>query len=558
MCKIKRISAVLIAVVMVALLLCTAGCKKSSVQGDASGKDDTGAESTEKPEDVTVKAGGVINLSVGPYDSFNPLKTSNEDVRVYTGLIYEDLVNINAVMEPVPNIIESWVNSEDFKIWEFTLRDDVLFHDGTEVNAESVKALIDYILSNGGNYSENVDNVSGCFVKDDFTVQFVLEEPDSMMPSKMSIPLLSKETLKGDNGENKPVGTGMYKFSSKKDNVITLEKNDEFFDEARAPYIDTVKMTIYKSEYEKYGSDFDLAFFYGNRLSSYIFDESTKTYDFCGKTCNYVAVNCKPSYTLETPDEDDKNNIIYTDIHNAFEDSKVRKAVSILIDRNEVCDIAAAGKGTAVLYPAYSGTSYWQGKYSVGASDQQAAYKLLQEAGYSRSENDGLWYYKDGTALVVEAISPDDDFELRSVMRGVKINLERLGITVNLQELSTEEFSYKVQKKQYMLMPVQLELGSWIDVEKIYATEGEYNYSFYSNSVIDGYFTQLKSLGEKAVLSAGYNSIEDILIEDCPVIGLYIGYDTVVIRDNVSGVKRESFYGWDPLAAFYSWGITEE
>jgi ABC-type oligopeptide transport system substrate-binding subunit len=117
MCKIKRISAVFIAIVMASLLLCTTGCKKSSGQGDLSGKDDIATESTEKPDDVTVKAGGVINISVGPYDSFNPLKTSNEDIRVYTGLIYEDLVNINAVMEPVPNIFENWVSSEDFKIW---------------------------------------------------------------------------------------------------------------------------------------------------------------------------------------------------------------------------------------------------------------------------------------------------------------------------------------------------------------------------------------------------------------------------------------------------------
>jgi ABC-type transport system substrate-binding protein len=141
-------------------------------------------------------------------------------------------------------------------------------------------------------------------------------------------------------------------------------------------------------------------------------------------------------------------------------------------------------------------------------------------------------------------------------MRGVKQCLEAAGITVNLQELSDYEFDEKFDKKQYMLMPVQLELGAWTDIEKVYASYGENNYSFYSNSTVDGYFKQLKSLDEKTVVSAGYNAIEDLLMKDCPVVALYINYDSALVRSRLLGITRTSFSVWDPMADFYKWGIT--
>jgi ABC-type transport system substrate-binding protein len=208
------------------------------------------------------------------------------------------------------------------------------------------------------------------------------------------------------------------------------------------------------------------------------------------------------------------------------------------------------------MFPAYSGMPYWNNKYEDPGVDTESAYKLLREAGYRKSDTDGLWYYQDGTVLIAEAISPNDNFELRSVMRGVKQCLEAAGITVNLQELSDYEFDEKFDKKQYMLMPVQLELGAWTDIEKEYASYGENNYSFYSNSTVDGYFKQLKSLDEKTVVSAGYNAIEDLLMKDCPVVALYINYDSALVRSRLLGITRTSFSVWDPMADFYKWGIT--
>jgi len=210
------------------------------------------------------------------------------------------------------------------------------------------------------------------------------------------------------------------------------------------------------------------------------------------------------------------------------------------------------------LLPAYNGTAYRSAVQDTYEYDIEAAYKLLTDEGYRRNEEDGYWYYYDGTALIIDAIVPASSFELCTVMRNVKSAMEKLGITVELQELTDEDFAVKYQKKQYMIMPMQVELGSWIDLEKIFETGGELNCSFYSNASVDSYFKQIKSLGASDVIAAGYGEIEKILLDENPIIGLYINNDSIVVRDSVKGIARGTVYAWNPLANFYKWGITEE
>src|SRR5690625_4016373 len=58
---------------------------------------------------------------------------------------YETLVNLTDDMEIEPNLATDWEASDDYT-WEFRLRDDVTFHDGSPFNAEVVKANIERVL----------------------------------------------------------------------------------------------------------------------------------------------------------------------------------------------------------------------------------------------------------------------------------------------------------------------------------------------------------------------------------------------------------------------------
>jgi peptide/nickel transport system substrate-binding protein len=84
----------------------------------------------------------------------------------------------------VPDAAESWTISPDALLYTFKLRKDVLFHDGTKVDAAAVKFSIDRIIdpatrSSMRTYYEPV--VHSVEVVDPFTVQIRLKQPYGFM-----------------------------------------------------------------------------------------------------------------------------------------------------------------------------------------------------------------------------------------------------------------------------------------------------------------------------------------------------------------------------------------
>jgi peptide/nickel transport system substrate-binding protein len=83
----------------------------------------------------------------------------------------------------VPDAAESWQISPDALLYTFKLRKDVLFHDGTRVDAAAVKFSIDRIMDPATKSSMRVyyDRVHSVEVVDPYTVQIRLKEPYAFM-----------------------------------------------------------------------------------------------------------------------------------------------------------------------------------------------------------------------------------------------------------------------------------------------------------------------------------------------------------------------------------------
>lgn len=83
-------------------------------------------------------------------------------------------------MEVEPALAEDW-NQIDETTWEFSLKEGVTFHDGSEFNAEAVKTNLDRILdpavaSPRANIFEMIDEVN---VLDEYSVKIITEYPFS-------------------------------------------------------------------------------------------------------------------------------------------------------------------------------------------------------------------------------------------------------------------------------------------------------------------------------------------------------------------------------------------
>ena len=124
----------------------------------------------------------------------------------------ETMLKIDFDGQVKPYLAQSWSLSGD-DTWEFTLREDVNFHDGAHFDGQSVVASVSYLLGvpnpPRGFTAENIASVDA---PANYTVVMRTVEPDYLMPSRFATrptaalsPVAYQE--RGDGPPN-PIGTG--------------------------------------------------------------------------------------------------------------------------------------------------------------------------------------------------------------------------------------------------------------------------------------------------------------------------------------------------------------
>lgn len=83
-------------------------------------------------------------------DTFNPFTTNSTNNIYY--LIYDRLVEMGADGVIYPHLLSSWKVSDDGMKITFSLRNDVTFHDGSELNADVLKWFLENIAKGKSKY----------------------------------------------------------------------------------------------------------------------------------------------------------------------------------------------------------------------------------------------------------------------------------------------------------------------------------------------------------------------------------------------------------------------
>ena len=133
----KRIALLMAIVMMLSLVACGGS-------GSTSGAT-SGATSSTKPSEVTPPAPEVKyeeQVVIGQNSkttTTNPQNQTNIAHRMMFALTHNTLVGyVEKAKELQPELAKSWTVSDDLKTWTFTLRDDVVFHNGEKFTADDV------------------------------------------------------------------------------------------------------------------------------------------------------------------------------------------------------------------------------------------------------------------------------------------------------------------------------------------------------------------------------------------------------------------------------------
>ena len=200
--------------------------------------------SRQLPPDHTLVIGQVAEpRSLDPH-----VTTALNDFRILVNL-YEGLVRYRpGTLEPMPGLAESWSVSDDGRVYEFKLRADVRFHDGSRFDAEAVRFNFERMLD-----ADHPSHDTGPFplafffeqiqrveVVDALTIRFVLDAPFAPFLSNLAYPtglIVSPAAVRryGREFGRYPSGTGPFRFSDwRSGRRVTLERFEHYHGEHAA------------------------------------------------------------------------------------------------------------------------------------------------------------------------------------------------------------------------------------------------------------------------------------------------------------------------------------
>jgi 4-phytase/acid phosphatase/peptide/nickel transport system substrate-binding protein len=175
-------------------------------------------------------------------------RVSNQTTATASLPVMEGLFAYNDEQEIVPRLGTEFSMAEDGMSGTVTLREGVMFHDGTPFNAEAVAAHYNRIMDPEYRLSTRIFGpIESVDVVDEYTVRFNLNQPWVALKSALAISHMynfipSPTALQGDpEGFNtNPVGTGPFKFESwSRNDRIVYSRNESYWDSG-LPKIDNL------------------------------------------------------------------------------------------------------------------------------------------------------------------------------------------------------------------------------------------------------------------------------------------------------------------------------
>jgi peptide/nickel transport system substrate-binding protein len=141
--------------------------------------------------------------------------------------------------ELLPRLATAW-EPVDERTWEFTLRGDVTWQDGSPFTSEDVKFSLERVLELEGPLAPLWALVESIETPDDLTVQITTTDPQGTVPVSATLFFITPAALTNEPGFfDNPVGIGPYRFESwARDAQIVLVASDTHWD--GAPGVETL------------------------------------------------------------------------------------------------------------------------------------------------------------------------------------------------------------------------------------------------------------------------------------------------------------------------------
>ncbi|MBI4198886.1 MAG: ABC transporter substrate-binding protein [Chloroflexi bacterium] len=330
------------------------------------------------PTPVLPKKGGTLRYihQSNPL-AMDVLQTISSADTTYMAPIYDGFIMVEPDRSFSPAQARSWDVLDGGKTIVLHIAPGIKFHDGTPFNAAAVKSDFDYKLNPDNQFEQRpqMTVISSVEAIGEYDLKLNLKQTDALVMPNMGAragwvfsPTARDAVAKADR-KMKPVGAGSFKFVDILiDSHLTMERWPNGFGGGKYPYVDTLKYLFIADPAVQLATyragEVDAYQAYNDQLPTLRADKTTVLVPRWRTEWGFLMVN--PRFK-------------------PLDDVRVRKAMSLAIDREAIVKAFLAGEGTA-LYGVIGAAWSWcyDPTYKKYGFNPEEAKKLLTEAGYSQ------------------------------------------------------------------------------------------------------------------------------------------------------------------------------
>lgn len=354
------------------------------------------------------RRGGELRVGVtgaGELESMNPAGTVSALINVaMVSAVFESLTGVDAELQATPVLATSWKASPDAKTWTFTLREGVTWHDGSPFTADDVIYSLLWTANPDNGLAPAVAGVDldGLQAPSPNTVVIPLVQPNLLFP----VTLGRVYIVKKDATEfAEPVGTGPFVFESLvAGQQGTFTRNASYWDGGK-PYVDTLTVKSLADDTARM-----------NALAAGEIDMMAQVPYALAQT-----VSAQGLTLLNTPSLGSQAFYMAVD-EPPFDDVRVRQAIRLLADRDQLVQVALGGYGEAGNDLFGKGMEFYAEDLPQRVRDVAAAKQLLADAGYGT----GLEVTLQTSAVVPGMVEAATLFAQQAAEGGVTVTIEQV------------------------------------------------------------------------------------------------------------------------------------
>jgi peptide/nickel transport system substrate-binding protein len=458
----------------------------------------------------------------------------------FSSHLFDALVHVDPNGRLIPGLATSW-RAVDATTWEFKLRRDVKFHDGSELSADDVIFSLDRparLTNSPGPFTSYTKQIVEKRATDPYTVRLKTATPYGPLPLDLgSIFIVSKKAAQNAstddfNSGKALVGTGPFKFVRfKRGDSIEVARNDNYWGD-RAAW-EKVTFRIITSSAPR------LAALLAGDVDAI---EGVPTADIARlKTNPKIRLEQKISWRTifwhldqtarPSPFVFDKSGKRLE--KNPLRDVRVRQAISKAINRQALVERTMEGMAVSASNLVAPGIFGYNETLPVEAYDPEGAKKLLAQAGYPNG-------------FILTLHGPNNRYmnDERIVQTTAQF-LSRVGIQAKVETLPLSVYFGKARTGAYSAA-----LLGWGSLAHDFALRtlvgtpnpdtgwGTWNWGKYSNPAVDELVQSSLSTVDETKREGLAKQAAALALKDYAVIPLHHQYATWALRKGIKYAAR--------------------